>query len=69
MAMRDIFENTVLALSNLILKLSINMSKISVVVITRMLTPSYLNIFMVSVLFEKFLERQLQKSQESYKTL
>ncbi len=69
MAMRDIFENTVLALSNLILKLSINMSKISAVVITRMLTPSYLNIFMVSVLFEKFLERQLQKSQESYKTL
>lgn len=48
-----------MALSNLILKLSINMAKISIVVVSRLLTPSYLNLFTVAILFEKYLELQL----------
>jgi hypothetical protein len=52
----------VLACSNLILKLSINMSKISIICLTRLLLPSYLNIFVISVIFEKFLEFQLIKN-------
>ena len=48
---RPIFEFSVIALSNLILKLSINMAKISVVLINKTITPSYLNVFTVAILF------------------
>ncbi len=48
-----------MALSNLILKLSINMAKISIVIATKILTPPYLNLFTVAVLFEKYLELQV----------
>jgi hypothetical protein len=53
-----------MALSNLILKLSINMAKISIVVVSRFLTPSYLNLFTVALLFEKYLELQLVKGKK-----
>jgi hypothetical protein len=53
-----------MALSNLILKLSINMAKISIIIVTRFLTPSYLNIFTVALLFEKYLELQLVKNKK-----
>lgn len=49
--MREIITYTICALSNLILKLSINMAKISIVVITKILTPPYFNVFMVAILF------------------
>jgi hypothetical protein len=58
---RPVFEYSVMALSNLILKLSINMAKISIVVVSRFLMPSYLNLFTVALLFEKYLELQLVK--------
>lgn len=48
-----------MALANLILKLSINMAKISIIVVTKILTPPYLNLFTVAILFEKYLELQL----------
>jgi hypothetical protein len=48
---RLVFIYSMMALSNLILKLSINMAKISIVTVSRQLNPNYLNIFMVSILF------------------
>jgi hypothetical protein len=59
---RLVFEYSAMALSNLILKLSINMAKISIVVVSRYLTPSYLNLFTVSLLFEKYLELHLVRT-------
>lgn len=61
---RLVFEYSLMALSNLILKLSINMAKISIVVTTKILTPSYLNLFTVALLFEKHLELQLVKNRK-----
>lgn len=55
-----------MALSNLILKLSINMAKISIIVTTKFLTPSYLNLFTVALLFEKYLELQLVKTKKFF---
>jgi len=48
-----------MALSNLILKLSINMAKISILLTSRMILPLQLNLFTLSILFEKYLELQL----------
>ena len=48
-----------MALSNLILKLSINMSRLSIFVVTKLLLPPYLNIFITSVAFEKYMEKEL----------
>ncbi len=61
---RLVFEYSVMALSNLILKLSINMAKISIVVVSRFLTPNYLNLFTVSLLFEKYLELHLVRAKQ-----
>lgn len=58
------FLYSVIALANLILKLSINTAKINIVTITRMLTPSFMNIAIVSVLFEKYLALQVLRSKE-----
>lgn len=60
-----VFNYSIMAMSNLILKLSINMAKISIVTITRLHMPPFLNIFIISLLFEKFLEYQLMKSRDS----
>lgn len=58
------FIYTVIAFSNLILKLSINTNKINIVIITETPTPSFLNVFIVSVLFEKFLGLQVINSKD-----
>lgn len=58
------FLYSVIALANLILKLSINTAKINIVTITRMLTPSFMNIAIVSVLFEKYLALQVLQGKE-----
>ena len=56
---RRVVECTVMALSNLILKLSINMSKISILCVSKLLTPPQLNIFTTTILFEKYMEYHL----------
>ena len=55
-SLKPVFNHSVMALSNLILKLSINMAKISIVVVTKLLTPPSLDIFTTSLLFEKYIQ-------------
>ena len=48
---RSVFEYSVMAISNLILKLSLNMSRISVVILSRQQMVRMLNPFITALLF------------------
>lgn len=67
--LKAVFEYSVMTLSNLILKLSINMAKISIVVVTKLLIPPFINIFTVAILFEKYLEYRMVRNKENFKNI
>ena len=64
---KEVMIYCIMALSNLILKLSINMAKISIVILSDFLTPPHFNCFILSLIFEKYLEVQLFRSKEPHR--
>jgi hypothetical protein len=44
--------------NNLILKLSISSNRLSIMILERLFTPSYLNVFITAILFKLFLETE-----------
>ena len=61
---KNILKFAVLSLSNLLLKLGINMSKISVIPIQKMLTFECLNIPVFAIIFLQFLQYKLFTSKK-----